>query len=342
MRRLVLPLAFLTSLPAGVAAQDGPAGRDGSRRAVRVVVDNDLFAVRGGGVPPDYDYTHGTRATVAWGAAPAWLRRRGGVSGTAPGCHTAAARATGCRAASLAVGQEIYTPRQDAPAPVPGERPYAGWLHATGAAVAVRAGRTRTLAVTAGVTGPPSLARPVQDGVHRLMRNQPQLGWAHQLRAGAGVEVAYAEVRRASASSAAQGVAAVRGQWGATLGTAARRARRRRGRDARPPRSPAVEPGRAGGRRPPRAYLLGGVRQDWVLRDAFVEGRGARAARCGARSCRRGRWAAGTAGARSRRVPPRGARPRVPRAARGARGRVGAGDRAAVTVRWSPCAGARR
>jgi hypothetical protein len=277
MRRLVLPLAFLTSLPAGVAAQDGPAGRDGSRRAVRVVVDNDLFAVRGGGVPPDYDYTHGTRATVAWRAAPRWLRRRGGVSGTAPGCHTAAARAMGCRAASLTVGQEIYTPRQDAPAPVPGERPYAGWLHATGAAVAVRAGRTRTLAVTAGVTGPPSLARPVQDGVHRLMRNQPQLGWAHQLRAGAGVEVAYAEVRRGERRVGGSGIAAVRGQWGATLGTV--RAGLGVGGDGtlglrgpRPwsPAEPEVE-------RPPRAYLLGGVRQDWVLRDAFVEGRGARA-----------------------------------------------------------------
>jgi hypothetical protein len=272
--RLRIVVALLTSVPAGVAAQDGPAD-GGVRRAVRVAVDNDLFAVRGGGLPPDYDYTHGTRATVAWGAAPGWLRTGG--AGPPPGCRTAAARDAGCRAASLTVGQEIYTPRRDAPAPVPGERPYAGWLHATGAAVDVRAGRARSLAVTVGVTGPPSLARPVQDGVHRLMHNQPQLGWAHQLRAGTGVEVAYAEVRRRDRRVGGSGVAAVRGVWGATLGTlraglgvGAEGTLGLRGTRPWNPAEPEVE-------RPPRAYLLAGVRQDWVARDAFVEGRGAQA-----------------------------------------------------------------
>jgi hypothetical protein len=53
-------------LPAVAAAQEA-----GAARSIRVVVDNDLIAVRGAGAPPDYDYTHGTRITWCAGASTA-------------------------------------------------------------------------------------------------------------------------------------------------------------------------------------------------------------------------------------------------------------------------------
>ena len=270
--RPVFALLLLPAVRAPLPAQAADASTVGARRAVHVAVDNDLLAVRGGGVPPDYDYTHGTRVTVTWEAAPRWLRRAANVS---PGCGSAADRRAGCLGAALTVGQEIYTPRRDAPVPVPGERPYAGWLHATGTVAAVRPGRTRMLAVAFGVTGQPSLAQPVQDGVHRLLHNEPQRGWAHQLRTGADVEVTYAEVRRHQRRVGASSAAAVRSQGGATLGTL--RSRLTVGVEGTlgqrralswSPAEPEVE-------QPLRAYVLGGVRQDWVLWDAFVEGRAA-------------------------------------------------------------------
>ena len=123
---------------------------------MRLSIENDLIAVRGVGAPPDYDYTHGTRVAAAWAGAPAWVRR---ATGRRPACRDAAARQLGCVATALEVGQEIYTPRRDAPRPVPGERPYAGWLYASAAVRTVSPGRVRAAGIEVGVTGAPSLAR---------------------------------------------------------------------------------------------------------------------------------------------------------------------------------------
>ena len=137
---------------------------------VEVRIDNDVFAVRGlGRRPPDYEYTHGT--IVSWNA-------RGG---------------------RWEVGQRIYTPRRDSTAPVPGERPYAGWLYGAWERIALSP-RTRTrLRIEAGVTGPPSLAEPVQDAIHRLGGYERQLGWAHQLGFEPGVVASYGREHRLAA-----------------------------------------------------------------------------------------------------------------------------------------------
>jgi lipid A 3-O-deacylase len=142
------------------------AGRGGAQ--VQVVIDNDLFGLRGAdAAPPDYEYTHGT--AVSWD----------GSAGT-----------------RWEVGQRIYTPRHDAAEPVPGERPYAGWLYGAWERTSA-SGRTRArLRVEAGVTGPPSLAEPVQNGLHRLAGYRPQLGWEHQLGFEPGIVVSYGREHR--------------------------------------------------------------------------------------------------------------------------------------------------
>jgi len=82
----------------------------------------------------------------------------------------------------LKVGQQMYTPTIDAPRPLPGQRPYAGWLYGR---VVVRAGNnrsTRSVGITAGVTGPASLAEPVQEAFHKQFGFRRPLGWMYQLK----------------------------------------------------------------------------------------------------------------------------------------------------------------
>lgn len=213
---------------------------------IRLQIDNDLIGLRGAGPPPDYDYTHGTR-----------------VSFTLPNGKSA-----------IALGQEIYTPRHNADAPIAGDRPYAAWLY--GALVAMRRrGSTRdSLELRGGVTGPPALGEQLQNGVHRLLHNELERGWAHQIPARLVLDL------RADRSMILLGrrVDSIRPSrfLGADLGGMAGTVRQeihlagatywglgvaaRAGADA-----PLV-------RRPGRWYLETGYRQEYVLRDLFVDG----------------------------------------------------------------------
>ena len=113
----------------------------------------------------------------------------------------------------------------------------------------------------------------MQDGAHRLLGNETQLGWAHQLPTSFGVTVRYGEGRRAERTLGQSAAAAVALRWGAVAGTVITALSA--GADAtlglrgdRPwsPAEPEVE-------QPARFYARAGVRQDVVLRNVFVEGR---------------------------------------------------------------------
>lgn len=139
-------------------------------RVLRVTADNDYFDFwLPPGRRPDDNYTQGARLLWDVTSAPRFMRRL--VCSERPACGT-----------SIEVGQEIYTPSIDAPLPVPGERPYAGWLYSR---ASVRAGDTRGLRsveITLGVTGRPSLAESAQTAFHRLIPGfRRPLGWSHQL-----------------------------------------------------------------------------------------------------------------------------------------------------------------
>lgn len=123
----------------------------GAGAQTELIVDNDLFGLRGASdPPPDRDYTHGTR--LRWGGA----------------------------SSRWEVGQRIYTPRVDSDQPVPGERPYAGWLYGAWEGARIH-GAARTHAqVEAGFTGPATLAGEVQSTFHRLAGYRA-VGWRNQL-----------------------------------------------------------------------------------------------------------------------------------------------------------------
>jgi lipid A 3-O-deacylase len=259
-------LVLLLAYPVGHAT----AQSAGHARAGALTIDNDLVSVRGAGPPPDYDYTHGAKLALSWAGAPRFVRH---VFGRASNCRSPEGRRAGCISTAVAAGQEIYTPRNDASQPIPGERPYAGWLYATATVRRAEPGLVRTLGVEVGVSGPPSLAEPVQNSTHRLLGNEPQLGWAHQLPTSFGVTARYDEGRRAERALGQSAAAAVALRWGAAAGTVitafsagADVTLGLRGNLPWSPAEPEVE-------QPTRLYARAGVRQDVVLRNVFVEGR---------------------------------------------------------------------
>ena len=139
-------------------------------RSASITIDNDYFdfwlpPIR----RPDNDYTQGARVSLDVAAVPKPARRW--LCTMRPACGS-----------TLELGQEMYTPDVDAPTPVPGERPYAGWLYASAMAIGADRSSERRIALTLGVTGPPSLAAQTQEAFHHLVRGfRRPLGWDQQL-----------------------------------------------------------------------------------------------------------------------------------------------------------------
>ncbi|MBW3573089.1 MAG: lipid A deacylase LpxR family protein [Gemmatimonadetes bacterium] len=217
---------------------------------VEIAIDNDLLGLRGADdPPPDYEYTHGL--SVSWDA-----RRP-------PGDHG--------RGTRWEVGQRIYTPRRDAPEPVPGERPYAGWLYGAWERVRI-AERTRArLRIEAGITGPPSLAEPVQRAFHRIAGYQKQLGWEHQLGFEPGVIVAYGQEHRlAAVAGEGRTKLEVLPSWGVRAGNV--RTGAQAGVRARLGFGAGDAWTAAGAARGVSGWMEAGARQEAVLRDLFIDG----------------------------------------------------------------------
>jgi len=204
-------------------------------------VDNDLFAVRGGGPPPDYDYTHGTHLSFSW---------NGG---------------------DLALAQEIYTPRHNEPASVLGDRPHAAWLFGEYGYPTVHGPWFGRFAMRGGVTGPPALGEQVHNGIHRLLGNHLELGWAHQLPTRATVDARADETRLLATTAGAGPSRLLEATVGGTLGTMQRslRAGVQTYLGFGSVHSPTADAPLVA--RPGRWYLLGSYREDVVFYDGFIQ-----------------------------------------------------------------------
>lgn len=240
---LTLPLGALI---AAVVPRTADGQRDSSTAPViRLQIDNDLIGLRGAGRPPDYDYTHGTR-----------------ISLTLPNGATA-----------VALGQEIFTPRHNAELPVAGDRPYAAWLYGALVLMRRRGLTLDSLELRAGVTGRPALGEQIQNGVHRLLNNALERGWSFQIPARAALDV-YADRSAVLLDAQADSTRPsrfLRGGLGAEGGTVRQVLHlsstatwgwgiRRAHGDA-----PLV-------RHPGRWYVETGYREEYVLRDIFIDG----------------------------------------------------------------------
>jgi lipid A 3-O-deacylase len=138
-------------------------------RETRITVDNDYFQFwRSPHARPDDNYTQGLRIERDLSNDAALFRRW---------CRSGSA----CEV-KFAIGQEMYTPTVDGVDPVPGERPYGGWIYLRASGISATRVRRSILEATFGLTGKPSLAEQTQDAFHALFPGfRRPLGWSHQL-----------------------------------------------------------------------------------------------------------------------------------------------------------------
>lgn len=165
---------FLVALTLGLAVPACLGAQSLDRFAV--VVDNDFLNLwQPVDQRTDHDYTHGTAFSLGYGRNLLFGNRLG----TSVLCSPSDSRR--CGSSELTLGQKIFTPRRVGSQPVPGERPYAGWLYAR---LVEEAGKHRfahRLGVTVGVTGEPSLARAFQELAHNITGFEQPIGWENQL-----------------------------------------------------------------------------------------------------------------------------------------------------------------
>jgi len=114
--------------------------------------------------------------------------RLGFTSGTTrvPAFLTGIGRAVwgdGVQRVSIDLSQSIFTPRNtQARQYLPGDRPYAGWLHADLGLIHDTDDARSVLGLSLGVVGPSALGKPVQNGFHNLIGDTPNLGWRNQVK----------------------------------------------------------------------------------------------------------------------------------------------------------------
>jgi lipid A 3-O-deacylase len=166
--------------------------RDSAGAEVQTFWDNDTDAFVPGSGGTDRNYSQGARVNLfgAPGAMPSparWLADR------LPGFDASG----GQRQFGLSLGQEIYTPRALlSRKPIQGDRPYAGWLYASGLLSCRDPRRMRSLELQIGTTGAASHAEDVQRWWHHQLGIRAPQGWQHQLRGEPGIVLSYQERRR--------------------------------------------------------------------------------------------------------------------------------------------------
>ncbi|HZS58751.1 MAG TPA: lipid A deacylase LpxR family protein [Gemmatimonadaceae bacterium] len=169
----------------------------------------------------------------------------------------------------FAFGQEIYTPTRYPVDPMPGQRPYAGWLYGELSTSVATGARHRSLTTDLGVIGPQSLAGWVQNTFHEITRLGPPVpGWRHQLAFQPGLTVRYGEQYLLYETTLPHGVSfALAPDWNASIGNVLTGtsvgARGRIGLHSETPWGDTTA-------RPFDVYLVVGAHEDWVLRNVFL------------------------------------------------------------------------
>jgi lipid A 3-O-deacylase len=251
-------LVLLDAVPTDVAGQVS---------AVDVVLENDALMFFLGRGRSDREYTSGLAVGVERLDAPIW----GALFPARRGCDPSRRVDQSCLQTRLELGQKIFTPNIEDAVPAPAERPYAGWLYAsvTGRVVDVR--RALSVRVEAGVTGPPSLAEPFQESIHRWTGFPRPRGWDDQLRFEPGI-LLRAEDRRRFGGSGQDGTARsdailVTGATAGNVRTALDAALTLR-RGARLPHPWLPGNGEQG--EPLHGFVR--IQREWVFRDLFLDG----------------------------------------------------------------------
>jgi hypothetical protein len=169
IRVLLILVAILSGMSAGVAAQE--RSENDSTGAYTIRFENDFL------LGTDRGYTGGLML--------GWSSKEYGNHGDVPllGWIPIPGKSGRTSSSTLTLGQGVYTPDNLAsPAPIEGDRPYAGLLHLTVGARFRTARQQQTFETTVGLVGPSSLAKSSQDLIHKLAPAREHQGWESQLR----------------------------------------------------------------------------------------------------------------------------------------------------------------
>jgi lipid A 3-O-deacylase len=279
-RRSRRALALAASLLCTVVS----APAEGQVRAYQLTSDNDAYNFW---IPmhlrPDYEYSNGLRVAVEMDGSAGWTELAAAVAPCAAvdGNRAEPDPEAGCAATTVEAGQRLYGPRMDTYDPVPGQRPFAGWLYAAATGRVIDGATRHTFALEVGVTGGPSLGRSVMETYHRAAGFWNPVGWRHQLAFEPAMAVRYgAEHRLAEARVDGVRAADVVARAGASAGNL--RTSVHAGARARA----GVRLPHAWAARAPRglsAYVLADAGAEAVAHDLFLDGNtfggGARVAR---------------------------------------------------------------
>ena len=140
----------------------------------------------------DDQYTNGVLGSLESAEAPWWGKR---FASTIPNCRAKPTSDSPCRATSLTLGHDMYTPNKDrlpfATANWERERPYFAWLYVGGAARLVSPVTQRIFKVSLGVTGAPAGGRLAQKLAHTIGNSDVVSGWETQIGFEPGVQLEY-------------------------------------------------------------------------------------------------------------------------------------------------------
>ncbi|MFT3724177.1 MAG: lipid A deacylase LpxR family protein [Hyphomonadaceae bacterium] len=141
-----------------------------AQTTITLMHDNDEWA------HTEQEYASGSRLSVVnadWGKAELAQTIAGWLPDGEPGDTLSA---------GFGAGHYFYIPRDiDTAAPLPNERPYAGWLHGSGLLIRANETRQDTWKLDAGVVGRSALSEQLEEFFHGIFNGREMLGWDNQV-----------------------------------------------------------------------------------------------------------------------------------------------------------------
>lgn len=186
-------LAIAAAAAVGMPSLAAAASHEDTWQGAAFVWENDYFGRDK--IHTDRWYTNGIH--YAWSyrrsATPPpafqWVREFGKLVGVRSG--------TGEPTAAGFIGQNMYTPKEiSLTTQQLNDRPYAGMLTAGIGSFAYLGDAHRALELRLGVVGPASMAEELQTGFHKLIRDEPPLGWDFQVRPRLAMQASWMHTER--------------------------------------------------------------------------------------------------------------------------------------------------
>lgn len=175
MHKRVLGLMALAVLIPHTSQARQPVFED-DKAIISLIYENDVFQ------GTDQNYTNGVRLAVLSSQTntPRWA--------TWMADHLLPLSPKGRKRIGWAVGQNMYTPRNlSTRAPIPDDRPYAGWLYGSLGMVSDTGDQLDNVMLTIGMVGPSSYADETQKFIHRVIDSPHPEGWDNQLHDELGI-----------------------------------------------------------------------------------------------------------------------------------------------------------